>query len=80
MALTAWRCQQQVVGWNQLPLRLVQILANVLCAGVVGGMPFHGFRPMVCGPYNLHPGLLGTCAPATEAGEQVSCFCHAVLA
>jgi len=38
VALAAWRCEQDVVCRHLLPARLVRLLADVLCARVVGAV------------------------------------------
>ena len=41
VSLAAWGSQKQIVRWDLLPLRLVQILADVLRFRVVGAMPLN---------------------------------------
>jgi hypothetical protein len=46
-ALAAGRGEQDIVCWNLLPARLVQVLADVLSVGVVGAVPLNGYRPVI---------------------------------
>ncbi|MNT66392.1 hypothetical protein D3C72_2044540 [compost metagenome] len=69
MTLTARRSQQQVMLRHLLPPGLVQILANVLGVLVVGCVPFHCLRPVVCRPENLDACGARAGAPSAEAGE-----------
>lgn len=59
-----------------LPLRLVQILADMLCVGVVGGVPLNGDGPVISGPKNVDAGVAGTSGPSAESGKQVNCSAH----
>jgi hypothetical protein len=76
MALAARRGQQQVMRRHVLPLRLVQVLAHVQRARVVGAVPFHRDRPMVGGPEYLYTRIAGTGGPSAETGEQIDCCGH----
>ena len=63
-----------------LPAGLVQVLADVLRIRMVGAVPFNGHRPVVCRPENLDACGARAGAPSAEAGEQVDCCGHSVLA
>ena len=62
--------------WNLRPIRLVQVLANVLRIRVVPGVPLNGSRPMVGGPQDFEAGVFPAPGPSAEAGKQVNCCKH----
>lgn len=68
--------EKQIMSRNVFPLRLMQILANVLGVRVVGAVPFDRLRPMVRSPKNFDARIARTGTPSAESGEQINCCCH----
>ena len=64
---------------HEFPARLVQVLADVFGVLVIGRVPLHRLRPVVCRPENLDACGARAGAPSAEAGEQVDCCCHEVF-
>lgn len=79
MTLAARGGEKDVVFRHLLPARLVQVLAYVLRFGVIGAVPFNGYRPMVCRPKNLDACGARAGAPSAEAGEEVDCGSHRLV-
>lgn len=69
VALAAGRGEQDVVRRHLLPSGMVQVLADVMCFGVVGAVPFNGHWPMVCSPENLDACGARASTPSAESGE-----------
>src|SRR5690606_32120615 len=63
--------QQQVVCRHRAPVGLVQVLARVRRLWMVCGVRVHGGLPVVRGPHDVAPGLLGALAESAQPGEQV---------
>lgn len=61
---------------NILPLRLVQILANVLSMRVVCAVPLNRDWSVVGRPKYICARIARTGAPSAEPGEQINCCCH----
>jgi hypothetical protein len=67
--LAGWRGEEDFVGWNGAPISLVEILADVLCLGVIGGVNLTRYRPVISGPDNPDPSHAGARRKSSRSGE-----------
>lgn len=71
VALAGRRSHEDVVLREEAEICLVQILADVLDAGVVDRVRLNRKLPMVRRPHDLLPSLLGTFGETSPTGEEV---------
>ena len=71
VALTRWRCKQDVVCRRLLKVGLLQVLACVHCPRMVDCMPLYSRRPMVCSPQDIASSGLCSRAESTYSREEV---------
>ncbi len=69
MPLAARGSKKQIMPRHVFPLRLMQILADVLSMRMVSAVPLDRLRPVVGSPKNFDARIARTGAPSAEAGE-----------
>lgn len=67
--LAGRRGEEDIVGRNGAPISLVEILAGVLCLGVIGSVNLTRYRPVISGPDNQYTGHAGACRKSTRPRE-----------
>jgi hypothetical protein len=70
--LARWRSQQKVLRGNRTPVSLLQILADVVCVGMVELVNVHGCPPVVGGPDHGEARRACTLREPAGTGEKIS--------